>query len=47
VKKTPPADGTRGIEKLGALVQYQGQLGHFALYLMDVRTSNQQKGDKF
>jgi hypothetical protein len=39
-EKTPPVDGTRGIEKLGALVQYQGQPGHFALYLTDVRTSN-------
>jgi hypothetical protein len=39
-EKTPPADGTRWIEKLDALVQNQGQPGHFALYLMDVRISS-------
>jgi hypothetical protein len=43
-EKTPPADGTRGIEKLSALVQNQGQLGHFALYLTDVRTSSYGSG---
>jgi hypothetical protein len=43
-EKAPPADGTRGIEKLSALVQNQGQLGHFALYLTDVRTSSYDSG---
>jgi hypothetical protein len=49
-EKTPPADGTRGIGKLSALVQNQGQRGHFALYLTDVRravTVVAQKGEKF
>jgi hypothetical protein len=39
-EKTPSVDGTRWIEKLDALVQNQGQPGHFALYLTDVRTSS-------
>jgi hypothetical protein len=43
-EKTPPADGTRGIGKLSALVQNQGQPGHFILYLMDVRTSSHGSG---
>jgi hypothetical protein len=29
-EKTPPPDGTRGIGKFSALVQNQGQSGHFA-----------------
>jgi hypothetical protein len=43
-EKAPPADGTRGIGKLSALVQNQGQPGHFALYLTDVRTSSYGSG---
>jgi hypothetical protein len=43
-EKTPPADGTRGIGKLSALVQNQGQPGHFILYLTDVRTSSHGSG---
>jgi hypothetical protein len=37
MKKTQSADGTRGIEKLSALVQNQGQPSHFVLYLTDAR----------
>jgi hypothetical protein len=43
-EKAPSADDTRGIEKLSALVQNQGQLGHFALYLANVRTSSYDSG---
>jgi hypothetical protein len=43
-KKTPPADGTRGIRKLSALVQNQGQPSHFVLYLTDIRTNTHSSG---
>jgi hypothetical protein len=43
-EKTPPADGTRGIGKLSALVQNQGQPSHFVLYLTDVRTNTHSSG---
>jgi hypothetical protein len=43
-QKNPPANGTRGIGKLSALVQNQGQPSHFVLYLMDVRMSSHGSG---
>jgi hypothetical protein len=43
-KKTPPADGTRGIEKLSALVQNQGQPSHFFIYLTNVMTNSHDNG---